>query len=921
MEELLRAASEYQSLADVKEKKSGLGLCLEKCSCVFSGARASDLKVEEVETILEVLSLVVVGGLGNLDGDTLLNCSTAIIEVCRKIRLLDEDRKRRLMHGLLKLVSSAARHTAGNLLDPVSIKQLLKVLRDMLKKDSLLESQQVNLLKESSLGILSHICHDNRLSLLDHHVSGVLQLLLQLLQSAFQDHKSCTEQDVQRLIRLIPVLLESPGPDASKQQARTPVRSSSSSASSSASRYVPPHLRGGGMRQPSDSDLSDSDYSDSGESLRSTLPKFEKTAYIALQVVEGIASLEPKYLQAYYPLFFPSSVGGIQSVNSNNNTAAATASSDGSINLLGILASERSPKIRLLAAKLVSKILEGPTQRKYLAIAEVQKDGMPQRGFTTLSISLGNILTSLHSTLMWVIEREGDGNVLAMTLRTLSAVIQGSPYSRLQQRQAVDLFDFLFKRFERRLMRSRELRTKDLDSEDVSILVNAVNCFALLVAKNEVASVLHSELKTCLSGDSLDIQEHNIGMAIKYVAIMAEVSCNSACPPRVRLDTSVCLHRFAKVLPVLVAPFGEMLLGAIEALLGDYMAVEAGENVKPSLREKICQQLIRVLAETLHLPDRESAPKSFVRVDFSNEKFVHLGEGDINLKGGLISFCEEVMTRSIVSCRSPVILSAVLQSLVHLKSNVAREMEFGKVQVLLTEVGKYACAEGNSIAIRSAACKALGSLLTLEPVYSNMEALDLGLSNLTSLGASSSGTLQISLAWSLANVCDVFRLQMQSDNLEASMVKCVAKHLSSIAQLCTSLASCNDKIRCNAVRCLGYIFDISAKFDTGTEAFTEKAVACILHSLQNGNTKVQWNCCYAVGSFFKKVLRTEGDLSYSGLLEELLEVLDQLLKRNNNLKVLSHAVSSLAILERIEDAKLKEVARTLKERGEAYLNK
>ena len=891
MEDLLHVASEYQSLADVKEKKQDLGPYLEKCSCVFSGARASDLKTEEVETILEVLSRVVVGGLGNLDGDTLLSCSTAVVEICRKIRLLDEDRKRRLTHSVLKLVSAAARHTAGNLLDPVSIKQLLKVLLDMLKKESALENQQVDLLKESTLGLLSHICHDKRLSLLDHHVSVVLQILLQLLQSAFQDHKSCTEQDVQRFIRLIPVLLQSASPESSKQQPRTPVRSSSLSTSSTASttsRYVPPHLRGGNIRPHSDSDLSDSDYSDSSESLRSTLPKFEKTAYIALQVVEGIASLEPKYLQAYYPLFFPSSVGGVQSGNS-----------DGSINLLGILASERSSKIRLLAAKLVSKILEGPIQRKYLAIAEVQRDGMPQRGFTTLSISLGNILSNLHTTLKGVIEREADGNVLAMTLRALSAVIQGSPYSRLQQRQAIDLFEFLFKRFERRLMKSRELRAKDLDSEDVSILVNVVNCFTLLVAKSEVASVLHSDLEKHLSGDSPDVQD-NVGMAIKYVAIMAEVSCNSSCPPGVRLDTSVCLHRFAKALPALVAPFSEMLLGAIKDLLDDYMTMEGGENSKPSLREKICQQIIRVLAETLHLPDGESAPKGFVRIDFCNEKIVQVTKGDVNLKKGLVSFCEDVMARSIASCQSPVIRSAILQSLVHLKSNVAREMDFEKLLVLLAEVGKYACVEEYSIAIRSAACKALGALLTLEPVYSNIETLDRGLSNLTSLGDSSSGTLQISLAWSLANVCDIFRLQMQSNNLEPRMVKCIVKHLSSIAKLCISLASCNDKIRCNAVRCLGYIFDMSANFDTDTEAFTEKAVACILHSLQNGNTKVQWNCCYAVGSFFKLILRREvehgDDLNYAGLLEQLLEALDGLLK-SNNLKVLSLAVSSLKILE------------------------
>ena len=74
------------------------------------------------------------------------------------------------------------------------------------------------------------------------------------------------------------------------------------------------------------------------------------------------------------------------------------------------------------------------------------------------------------------------------------------------------------------------------------------------------------------------------------------------------------------------------------------------------------------------------------------------------------------------------------------------------------------------------------------------------------------------------------------------------------------------------------------------EDFESKAVDCMLGSLWKGNTKVQWNCCYAAGSFF----RLSGGTAEEGELRgKLLDAVTSLMRSSTNYKVLSHAITAL----------------------------
>ena len=620
--------------------------------------------------------------------------------------------------------------------------------------------------------------------------------ILKLLLLQLQRNDQAAEEDARVLIRVaLPVFLKvSPSP--------------APACPSTTSRYVPPHQRG------SDSEASDSE--PDGKRSRSL-------AFLCLQCTE---CLEPWLLQPYLL-----QVSGV---------------------LCDLLSSRASNNLKIIAAKVVSKLLEGPKQRTYLSMSEVPEASYAlNRGFTTLSMQLGRLLMNLHTTLQSAILKESSMSLLSSELRALSALIGVSPYNRLEPELAQRVFRVLCQKFDALISAVLDLPSKDVSPEEFSVFQSATSCFTLLVSKKEVPF------------------QADMGCLTKYVDAMARVVCGNDYPPLVRLDNCVSLHRFTKGLQKPLVPYASSILLAIQKLLAEVSQSDVKDG-KSSLSEKICQQGIRIMAELLHLVESES----------------------------IVIFCEEIMEEGM-ACNSSLIRSAVLQSITHLNSDLAKTVQGEKVFLLVREVCRYAEEERNSITIRSAACKALGSLLCLERVHSAPHILNQGLSALTSLGSTTSGTLQISLAWSIANVCDALREETQrSEGMSTTLADCVSQSLPSIAKLSMFLATRNDKIRCNAIRCIGYIFDISETLGIVIEDFSENAVNCILESMAKGNTKVQWNSCYAAGSFFKALRVSEKDPQVSdALISKILDSITALMKSSTNYKVLSHSITAVNQLD------------------------
>lgn len=128
-----------------------------------------------------------------------------------------------------------------------------------------------------------------------------------------------------------------------------------------------------------------------------------------------------------------------------------------------------------MAAATIACLLEGPQQRSYLAMAEAhsmlsmqttptslpppppqhQQAGrapgagrapalnpaLAQRGFTTLSASLGQTVLALHQCLLQAARGDANPAVVQVALRSLCCLMAGAPYERLPAPLLPDVLD------------------------------------------------------------------------------------------------------------------------------------------------------------------------------------------------------------------------------------------------------------------------------------------------------------------------------------------------------------------------------------------------------------------------------------------------------------------------------------------------
>lgn len=102
--------------------------------------------------------------------------------------------------------------------------------------------------------------------------------------------------------------------------------------------------------------------------------------------------------------------------------------------LVTMLLYDPLPKVRGHAASTIAVLLEGAAQRAFLAVAEakaVSAQRAPVRGFVTLSLSLGLLVTGLHAGVLAAVAREHSVAVLGGVLRALCVMLSAVPYERL----------------------------------------------------------------------------------------------------------------------------------------------------------------------------------------------------------------------------------------------------------------------------------------------------------------------------------------------------------------------------------------------------------------------------------------------------------------------------------------------------------
>ncbi|KAK9841854.1 hypothetical protein WJX81_007459 [Elliptochloris bilobata] len=168
-------------------------------------------------------------------------------------------------------------------------------------------------------------------------------------------------------------------------------------------------------RWSSDSEASDSEGAGVGAGGRTAAAR---ARLAALSCMQALARADCKALHAHWAALLP--------------VATPLAGRAQGATLMDAAARDPSPRVRASAAAVIQTLLEGPPQRAFLAIAEVQAQARHVvRGFTTLSGTLGRLAVALHAGLLQALAAEEDPGVRVAMLRALGALVAAAPYPRL----------------------------------------------------------------------------------------------------------------------------------------------------------------------------------------------------------------------------------------------------------------------------------------------------------------------------------------------------------------------------------------------------------------------------------------------------------------------------------------------------------
>ncbi|THG16207.1 hypothetical protein TEA_002769 [Camellia sinensis var. sinensis] len=122
-------------------------------------------------------------------------------------------------------------------------------------------------------------------------------------------------------------------------------------------------------------------------------------------------------------------------------------------------------KARIAAASTLVAMLDGPAS-VFLQVAEL-KESTKCGSFTALSSSLGQILMQLHTGILYLIQHETHGGLLASLFKILMLLISSTPYSRMPG----DLMPNLISSLRARIEEGFPPR-----SDETNLLAVAINC-------------------------------------------------------------------------------------------------------------------------------------------------------------------------------------------------------------------------------------------------------------------------------------------------------------------------------------------------------------------------------------------------------------------------------------------------------------
>lgn len=706
-------------------------------------------------------------------------------------------------------------------------------------------------------------------------------------------------------------------------------------------KYKPPHKRGArrASQDVSDSDASDSEFGGSGGPDRF---KSSKVRLSVLMVLQSMAKSDSRALHPYWTYILP--------------VQQPLAQRPLSPHLITLLLYDPVQRVRSMAAATISSMLEGPSQRSYMAVAEAKSSTAmqrpPVRGFTTLSASLGALALSLHVALLHAAAHEPSLGVLSVVLRALCVVLTASPYERLPPSLLPQVLQVIRARWLPLRSASSGLHPSDLSSLQAAYLACLAELFSTKTPISGLRDYLHSAAQ----------QPGNQVVALVYELLETGVDPQAV----VRIEALGALKGLAQHYSFAIPDVWSAMCDIVQFNLAETASVvrssprqgkgangaapwqhagggahiDTSTSASTSPEDKAAQHAVKLMGDYLagvsrryfihsaavgsassighelgsptgstpnspKSPTNATSPRSPIstgaasgspRARSSGEPWHVTSDA---ATASLVSMWRDglaVLIPSGSSHPSYMVRSAALGVFGELPEPV-----FGRLglsaQTLLVALMADAAARDTTPAVRSMACKVLGTLYTFSSV---VEALDLSSRALEAVIAAVRDavlSVRISACWALANVCDSYRGCCQRCS---GLLTHQYPALQALAQSVVAAVQDVDKVRANGIRAIGNLMsflspsnEVLASFDFF--AWMDSALTCLQSCMTTGNMKVQWNACYALHNMFKNTPLLDSP-RLQARLPPLLLLLVMLVRDSSNFKIRTHAAAALAAL-------------------------
>ncbi|KAL0055415.1 hypothetical protein WJX82_000229 [Trebouxia sp. C0006] len=550
--------------------------------------------------------------------------------------------------------------------------------------------------------------------------------------------------------------------------------------------------------------------------------------------------------------------------------------------LMDAIVRDPLPKVRALAAAVLSSMLEGPAQKAYIIIAEAKSAARPPvRGFTTLSSTLGHLVIALHDGLLHAISNESQVPALMNMLKALGTLMLSAAYTRLPSDMLIRCIEALSRR-----LQSAPQKLTAASADVQAVQSAACACLAAAFGTKAAHPSVSSWLGAQSTGTSTAGQGSLLTTLLDYSltegagsVVLRTEALSALCGLAKNYTAALTLH-WAAISHAVARNLQTKKPQNIEKSGSEPMAPRTASSppeTAPNAEAKCAQQAVRLLSAAESRVDEQQCTVMWAEA------------------------CDEHFPQAVAHS-SPSVRSAAQASLADLPCIILQSLTLAQ-QARVWQWVWHACQHDEAAAVRAAAAKCLGYVAGSVPVQDCQSDVCRSIGVLCIAIGDSTLSVRVSSASAAANVADA--LQQQQQQLDPQMTA----PLLELAKAAMTACQDSDKVQVNGIRAIGNLLAIqqipSAVFTASHainscthwwgEAWLDQGISCLHTSLASSTEKVQWNACYATGN----LLNNDAAAALAAKrrqLQSLLSVLLALVRDSPNYKIRSHAAAALVSL-------------------------